>query len=73
MMKPLDIRYVSQSQRNTESFNNVNKGIQAHRKVDFVLNHYTFYSEAQFSDVVLLSLSPTPWGKDGEVLQSNGH
>ncbi len=50
--------------------NNVNKGIEAIRKMDCVVtNHYTFTPEAQFSDIVLPVT--TPWEKDGEVLQGN--
>lgn len=70
-LKPLDIHVMYHSHSATlNQTNNVNKGIQAHRKVDFVVtNHYTFTPEAQFSDVVLPVT--TPWEKDGEVLQGN--
>lgn len=70
-LKPLDIRVIYHSHSATlNQTNNVNKGIQAHRKVDFVVtNHYTFTPEAQYSDVVLPVT--TPWEKEGTVLQGN--
>lgn len=70
-LKPLNIHLIYHSHSATlNQTNNVNKGIRAHRKVDFVVtNHYTFTPEAQYSDVVLPVT--TPWEKDGEVLQGN--
>lgn len=50
--------------------NNINKGIEAHRKLDFVVtNHFVMTPEAQYSDLVLPVT--TPWEKDGEVLYGN--
>lgn len=70
-LKPLDIHVIYHSHSATlNQTNNVNKGIEAHRKVDFVVtNHYTFTPECQYSDVVLPVT--TPWEKEGEVLQGN--
>lgn len=70
-LKPLDIRVIYHSHSATlNQTNNLNKGIKAHKKVDFVCtHHYTFTPECQYSDVVLPVT--TPWEKDGEVLQGN--
>ena len=69
--KPIDIRVIYHSHSATlNQTNNTNKGIQAHKKVDFVVtNHFTFSPECQYSDVVLPVT--TPWEKAGEVLQGN--
>ncbi|UEB34046.1 molybdopterin-dependent oxidoreductase [Finegoldia magna] len=69
--KPLDIHVIYHSHcASLNQSNNTNKGIKAHRKVDFVVtNHFTFTPEAQFSDLVLPVT--TPWEKEGEVLQEN--
>ena len=51
--------------------NNSLKGIEAHRKVDFVVtNHFTFTPEAQYSDIVLPVT--TPWEKEGGDVRQDG-
>ncbi|MDY6065823.1 MAG: molybdopterin-dependent oxidoreductase [Finegoldia sp.] len=67
--KPLNIKVIYHSHSATlNQTNNSNKGIEAHKKVDFVVtNHFTFTPEAQYSDIVLPIT--TPWEKTGEVLQ----
>ena len=49
-----------------QNFENINKGIEAHRKVDFVVCHSQFYkAEAQYADIVLPVT--TEWERFGTV------
>lgn len=49
-----------------QNFENIQKGIEAHRKVDFVVAHSQFYkAEAQFADIVLPVT--TEWERTGDV------
>ena len=68
---PIDIRMIYHSHVSViNQTNNSTKGIDAHRKVDFVCtNHFVMTPEAQHADLVLPVT--TPWEKDGEVLYGN--
>lgn len=49
-----------------QNFENIHKGIEAHRKVDFVVAHSQFYkAEAQYADIVLPVT--TEWERVGSV------
>lgn len=49
-----------------QNFENIRKGIEAHRKVDFVVAHSQFYkAEAQYADIVLPVT--TEWERTGDV------
>lgn len=69
---PLDIHMMYHSHCATlNQTNNSLKGIEAHRKVDFVVtNHFTFTPEAQYSDIVLPVT--TPWEKEGGDVRQDG-
>lgn len=69
--KDVDIRVIYHSHSSTlNQTNNTNKGIKAHRKVDFVVtNQYVLNPNAAFSDVVLPVT--TPWEREGMVLTGN--
>ncbi len=50
--------------------NNINKGVAAHRKVEFVVtNQYTLNTNAKYSDLVLPVT--TPWERPGTILAGN--
>lgn len=67
----IDIRFIYHSHSSTlNQSNNINKGIKAHRKVDFVLtNQYVLNPDAAYSDVVLPVT--TEWERYGTVLTGN--
>lgn len=69
--KDVDIRVIYHSHSSTlNQTNNTNKGIRAHRKVDFVVtNQYVLNPNAAYSDIVLPVT--TPWETEGTVLTGN--
>lgn len=67
----IDIRMIYHSHSSTlNQSNNTNKGIKAHRKVDFVLTQqYVLNPDAAYSDIVLPVT--TEWERCGTVLTGN--
>lgn len=70
-VRDIDIRLIYHSHSSTlNQTNNINKGIKAHRKVDFVVtNQYVLNPNAAYSDVVLPVT--TEWERYGTVLTGN--
>lgn len=69
--RPIDIRMIYHSHSSTlNQTNNINKGIKAHRKVDFVVTHqYVLNPNAAYSDLVLPVT--TEWERGGTLLKGN--
>lgn len=69
--KPIDIRMIYHSHSSTlNQTNNINKGIKAHRKVDFVVTHqYVLNPNAAYSDLVLPIT--TEWERYGSLHKGN--
>ncbi|HEX9016148.1 MAG TPA: molybdopterin-dependent oxidoreductase, partial [Chloroflexota bacterium] len=69
--KDIDIRMIYHGgSSKLNQTNNINKGIAAHRKVEFVVTHqYALNTNAKYSDVVLPIT--TPWERAGTFLTGN--
>lgn len=65
-MREIDIRIIYHEKgAYLQNFENIHRGIEAHRKVDFVVTHSQFYrAEAQYADIVLPVT--TDWERVGD-------